>query len=466
MLLILPIETQKQYFSMKKNLATYLLLCTAFLFGACMEDGSEEFEINYYAALRSFGVDSVIVYSTTKLSDGSDTTLIKYVNGESYPFVIDQKEKTVYNPDSLPYGADPAKLTVNVTSDGVAYLYNDSTDVYDLISSSDTLDFSSARRLLVAATGGLYAQEYTVTVNVHKVDPEKLQWEQLSLSPIEKPLRLIEHNGKMMLFGNNAQGALLVCSTGIDGAVEWSEAVELSTLPLAADVAAMLSFNGALYATADGVLFSSIDGVEWSSLDVSASALLAASVEDNKMWAVVDGNIAWSADGENFTAVEALPAGFPTRNVSGNCYPLATNPFITRYLLIGYPSDEAAAPTMWGKLSTEDKWVQYEHLGDGSFDCPAIKPLNVLRYDGRLFAFGGAGTMAGSEVKAFEYLYLSGDNGLTWRESAGIRVQLPEELEGSAAPFAAAVDGNNRIWIVSGDSVPTWRGGINRLLFR
>ena len=89
-----------------------------------------------------------------------------------------------------------------------------------------------------------------------------------------------------------------------------------------------------------------------------------------------------------------------------------------------------------------------------------------MRYDGRLFAFGGAGTMAGSEVKAFEYLYLSGDNGLTWRESAGIRVQLPKELQGSAAPFAAAVDGNNRIWIVSGDTVPTWRGGINRLLFR
>ena len=169
---------------MKKNLATYLLLCAAFLFGACMEDGKEELTIGYYTALRSFKVDSVIVYSNTKLSDGSDTTLISYADGVDYPFVIDQKAKTVYNPDSLPYGADPAKLTVNVTSDGVAYLYNDSTNVYDLISSSDTLDFSSARRLLVAATGGLYAQEYTVSVNVHKLDPKKLQWEHNHLKHI------------------------------------------------------------------------------------------------------------------------------------------------------------------------------------------------------------------------------------------------------------------------------------------
>lgn len=450
---------------MKKNLATYLLLCAAFLFGACMEDGKEEFTIGYYTALRSFKVDSVIVYSNTKLSDGSDTTLISYADGVDYPFVIDQKARTVYNPDSLPYGADPSRLTISVTSDGVAYLYNDSTNVYDLISSSDTLDFSSARRLLVAATGGLYAQEYTVSVNVHKLDPKKLQWEQLQLSPIEKPLRLIVHNGKMMLFGTNAQGALLVCETEIGNRVEWSEPVEVSALPLAADVDAMLSYNGMLYATADGVLFSSANGTEWNRQCDNVSVLLAASADDNKMWAVADGNIAWSADGENFTAVEALPAGFPTRNLSANCYPLATNPFITRYLLIGYSSDDAAAPTMWGKLSTEEKWVQYEHLGDGSFDCPAIKPLSVMRYDGRLFAFGGAGTMAGSEVKAFEHLYISGDNGLTWQESAGIRVQLPKELAGSTAPFATAVDGNNRIWIVSGDTVPGWRGGINRLLF-
>ena len=117
-------------------------------------------------------------------------------------------------------------------------------------------------------------------------------------------------------------------------------------------------------------------------------------------------------------------------------------------------------------FSTEERWVQYEHLGDGSYNCPALAPLSVVRHDGRLFAFGGAGTMDGDEVKPFEHLYISNDNGLTWKESAGIRVQLPEELEGSAASYAATTDSDNRIWIVSGDTVPTWRGRINRLSFK
>ena len=450
---------------MKKYLATYLFFCTAFLFGACMEDGSEEFNIGYYSALRSFSVDSVKVYSVTKLSDGRDTTLITFADGENYPFVIDQKSRMVYNPDSLPYGADPSKLTINVSSDGVAYLYNDSTNVYDLISSSDSLDFSSTRRLLVAATGGLYAQEYSVTVNVHKVDPEKLQWKQFQLSPIEKPLRLVMHDDKMVLFGHNDQGALLVCSSPINDTIEWTTVAEAATLPITADVSAIVSFNGSLYATAEGALYSSVDGVEWNRLNEGVSVLLSVSVEDEKMWAVVDGNIAYTADGAVFTAVEALPAGFPTRNISANSYPLATNPFITRYLIVGY-AEGAAAPTVWSKLSTEEKWTQYEYLGDGSFDCPALNPLSVMRYDGRLFAFGGAGTMAGSEVKPFEYLYLSNDNGLTWRKSAGIRVQLPKELKGSTSPYAAAVDNSNNIWIVSGDTVPSWRGCINRLSFK
>lgn len=448
---------------MKKYTATYLLLSIALLLSGCMEDGSEEFTINPYVALRSFGISSVNVYSTTQLSNGNDTTLVSLVNGTLYPFVIDQKSRMVYNPDSLPYGSDLTKLLINVSSDGIAYLYNDSTEIYDPVSSSDSLDFSRPRKLLVAAMGAPYAQEYSVTVNAHKADPNKLFWEKLPASPIEKPLRLLMLDGTMMLFGNNADGVLLVTKAQEDNSAVWGDVNEITTLPATADVDAMLSFNGLLYATADGALYSSVDGVEWNKQDAAVSTLLVASQQDARLWAVCNGDIAYSTDGVTFTAMQKLPEGFPVYNISATTYPLATNPFITRYMLIGYPSQEAATPVVWSKLSTEDKWVQYEYLGDGSFDCPALSPLSVLRYDGRLFAFGGAGTLAGNELKAFEYMYISSDNGLSWHLSTGSNLQMPKELLGSTAPYATAVDNENRIWIVSGDTQPLWRGCINRL---
>ena len=431
---------------MKKILVACLMFSPLFLLTSCLEEGGDEYTIDPYVALKSFSLDDLPLYTGYVTSEGEDTVAVSWVYGANYPFVIDQKSREVYNPDSLPYGVDLTKVLVNVDSDGIAYLYSDSAKTYTVITSTDSLDFSYPRRLFVSALGGEFVQEYKVTVNAHKIDPYLMVWDSLSVAAgIAKPVSMFEQNGKLYLFGTDAEGKALSSSIELDAPVAWSVAAPLSSGNETLQLESIKLFKDKFYAvTSSGMLMISEGGVEWQSV-----------ANDNRFVNL-------------FAATEQLPDGFPLYNVSANTYPLATNKYITRSLLVGYPTEEEnARPMVWSKLSTEDGWSRYIIASDSSYSCPALRPLSVMQYDNSIYAIGGKGLFGKDSVDAFSAIYTSPDNGLTWSELSNSKIKLPVSLKSNDAPFVAMVDSKKYMWIVTGGEKPSvWRGVINRLLFK
>ena len=453
---------------MKKQWFIYIaLLSLMFLGVSCMNDDDKNtVDLSPYASLNSFSVADMLMYTDAVTAEGKDTVVKQVVVGINYPFIIDQKNLEVYNPDSLPLGTDVTGVNVSVQSDGVVFIYVDSLETFVYLSSTDSLNFTKPRRMLVQSLDGEHSKEYKVRLNVHKADPEAMSWTNVVAPNIVEPMRALAFGGKMLVLGKNPDGALLVAESPMD-IVEWSEPIEITTLPLSAQLSSVQQFNDVLYAVADGVLYSSTDGSNWSAVvaDGAFETLLTASSES--LWAVVDGSLAYTNDGTSFAKTIALPEQFPTENVSSAVYPLVTNPFISRYLLIGYAKDRTPAyPVVWSRLSTEDNWIQYPADEEEAYRCPAFENMTVVRYDNSLYAFGGKATIGETAISSFESFYASKDNGLTWMPLNNKKVFIPAQLKGVEAPYASAVDDENRIWIiVGGDNATVWHAAINRLLY-
>lgn len=453
---------------MKKQWLLYIALVSLmFVNASCMDDDdSSSTQLTPYTLLNSFSIGDLTSYENDVTDEGKDTIVSNVVVGTSYPFIIDQKRQEVYNPDSLPMGTDVTAVTVSVNSDGVAYIYVDSLETFVYISSSDSLDFTEPRRLLVQSLDAQYTREYKVWLNVHNVDPDAMQWVSAVAPDVQKPMRALAFGGKMLLFGEDADGMPVLSESSLDDVV-WSATVALTTLPTTAHLLSLQKFADALYVVADGSLYCSTDGINWNIVSTGAvfESLLFSS--SDALWAVVDGSLAYTTDGTSFVKTETLPQEFPVENISSAVYPLLTNPFISRYLLMGYAKDENISyPVVWSKLSNEKSWTQYPVDEDVAFRCPAFENLTMLRYDASLYAFGGKAQVGEETILPFETFYISIDNGLTWEPSDNKKIFLPSQLVGCNAPYVSTVDENNRIWIIlGGDDAAVWRGAINRLIF-
>lgn len=463
---------------MKKQLAIYLAICSmAFMCTSCLDSDEDTVETYPYASLLSFSIGDLNLPTPSVTDEGKDTVIIKTVTGSLYSFIIDDRNGTVYNPDSLPKGCDITKVTTSVSSDGVAYFYSDESETYEYVESTDSIDFSSPRKLIIVSTDGTYVKEYTVSLNVHTTEPDAMFWESLAPASVVKPLRSVVMNGKLYVYGYNANNEIVVTYTSVEGLAEWSTPVVINNNFSENALKAVKLFNNKLYVVEEnGALAESQDGINWTSKTFTGLALktlLVTSDVDGKMWAVasmegaVTDSIVYTADAADFVTTEALPDNFPLYDISSAVYSLSTNPNIQRYLLVGYNAQQSdAKPVVWSKLSTENTWIQLEPSGNGKFDCPALENLTVLHYDGMLYAFGGAGVVNEESVEPFSMYYVSRDNGLTWSPSADEKMVLPESLLGCTAPFTATVDNKKRMWIITGGDAPVvWRGVINRLAY-
>lgn len=453
---------------MKRNLATYFALFSlVFVAISCGSSDEEEYELSPYAMLKSFSLGNIRSEYPSFTSTGEDTLVLKTVEMTAFPFTINQVTGDVYNNDSLPFATNISKVVTQFSVNGVASIYVDSLDSYEHFLSTDSLDFTSPRKVRIYSEDAEFYKDYTIKINVHQVDPELMVWNKYPAVEGLVPVRAVEANGAMFLFGKDSNGVATVASTALEGDPAWENA-PVSGLPADADLSTIQLFNGALYAVAGGNVYTSADGIVWtlSASDTGAVAIVGASEEDGKLWIAGSQGLLWSEDGAAFAVSEALPEDFPLYGVSLASYPLNHNKNIIRYMLVGYTTESKdGEPAVWSKLSTEAKWTNYKNE-ENKYECPALEGLSVVRYDDYLYAVGGAGTVNGQEVAPFSSFYISKDNGITWKISTGFYQRLPEELVGDDAPFAVAVDSNNFIWIInSGTEGGAWKGIINRLGF-
>ena len=453
---------------MKNKLAIYLsVLAMMFVASSCFNDDSDDAN-DSYAYIKTFSIGDIQSSFPAFTEDGRDTTVVKTISGSAFPFTIDQATGEIYNSDSLPFAIDLTKVAMNMTVEGVATMLIDETGAYEYFTLEDSVDFTNSHKFRMTSTDGTYVKDYTITVNAHKVEPEMMVWNQFGGVPRVAPKKALEHNDKMYVFGNVADGTPALITVSLGKNVSWDAEEYLTTLPTATDFTTLHLFNGAFYVLADGDLYTSADAVTWEPAlqGCNLLAVLGASDADCSMW-LADAENVLRTDGVSLDTISALPKDFPLYGVATFSYELNHNKDIMRYMLVGYTTKERkGSPKVWSMLSNEDTWVEYANTNN-AYPCPSLERLAVVRYDNFLYAFGGKGNVGGSEVEAFGSFYISKDNGIVWKAPAGYYQLLPKDLKGSTVPFVAAVDSRNYMWIItSDDNVGVWKGIINRLGFK
>ena len=452
---------------MKKKFSThFVLLLSVFAVVSCGMGEEEAAPLSPYAYIKSFSIGGIRCSYHSFTSEGKDTTIVKTMDFSTVGFTIDQHAGRIYNNDSLLFGTDVSKVAIGMSVEGVPAIYVDSTETYVSAYSSDSIDFTVPRKMRVYSSDAQYFKDYTVSVNVHQVDPEMMVWTKYPAVENVLPVRALEHDGEMFLFGRTGDGTPVVAVTAEGDAAVWN-VVEIKDIPAEA-LATVTLFDGKFYVVSAGNVYSSADAKSWDvvAAGTDAVAIVGASEEDGRLWIAGEQGILCSSDGISFTVSEPLPKGFPLYGISVASYPLSHNPGIIRYMVVGYASESAdGSATVWSRLSSEDKWVCYDNE-DNAFSCPDLNGLSVVRYNGYLYALGGAGVIDGNEIDAFSSFYVSKDNGIVWKENSSYYQRLPEELAGNNAPFAVTVDSKNYMWIINaGEDGGVWKGIINRLGF-
>lgn len=454
---------------MKNRLAIYFsVLMMFFLVSSCSNDDAVNMT-SPYAYIKSFSIGSIRSPYPAFTAEGKDTTVYKTISFSSCPFTINQSTGEIYNYDSLFFATRVSKVVVNMNVEGIASIYNDATGTYDYFAAEDSIDFTSPRKFRITSTDGSYSKDYTISVNVHQVEPELMVWKEVAGSVGLNPQKAIESDGMVYVFGTLANRTPVFTTSSVASNMPWSAYQEVNGFQGTVDFTTVHLFKGKWYALASGDLYASENAVDW--LPVSQGnnyvAIIGASDDDGYMWLAGNGNIYRTADGEIVEATGVLSEDFPLYGISTSSYALSHNKNIIRYMLVGYTDKEYnGAPGVWSRLSTENNWVAYDNA-DNPYSCPALDGLAVLRYDNSLYAFGGKGTVGSNEVEAFNSFYISKDNGVVWKAPEGFYQRLPEVLKGKNLSFVTFVDSDNHIWIITDDDkAGTLKGKINRLGFK
>ena len=161
---------------MKQIRILYLLLAAIMVLASCSKTDDSSTTLYSDAAITAFTL------GTMTRVDG-DTK--KTYAGSAYQFFIDQKTRVVYNVDSLPIGTDVTAVycAVSTLNNGLAMLVDHTTETMSYHSSSTPVDFTEPRKFRIYSSDGSGYTTYTIKVNVHKEDGDKLVWTQMGGIP-------------------------------------------------------------------------------------------------------------------------------------------------------------------------------------------------------------------------------------------------------------------------------------------
>lgn len=388
----------------------------------------------------------------TKTDEGKDSLYVVTVTGRFYPMSIDHYSERIFNVDSLPYGCDAAKVTFTTLGASGTLAINSLSqqDVDTFFVATDSTDFSKPRKVTVYAPNGVAKRTYEMEIRVHQEEGDKFVWhKQAEVSDALVGVDLTAayvNEGSLFVYGmENGQPVVLtaLCSAP----TEWTKSAS------AVRVNAPTLYDGAFYAISDGALVQSNDGVVWANVATNLATPMTALVAGSTaLYAVTEGGFFTSTDGVNWAQQEAdEPEYLPTEICSAACLPSLTDKFFEDIIVVG---SRNGIPVVW-KLNVDTKgdythkWNYYPETPLNPYPCPALATRQVYAYDG--------GTLLmGEKQDGTSAVYLSRDNGRTWKNN-----EIPQ-LEGVSAPIVTAVDANHFIWVISQDG-KVMKGRYNRL---
>lgn len=204
-------------------------------------------------------------------------------NLDSVYFSINLDEGRIFNADSLPVGTKITSLQVNIKlpTCRVASLREygaASTDSIDyLTSSTDSIDFSKGPVTLhIVSADGEVERNYTIEVNVHKVDPNDMSWIETAQGELPTTLSAVtdlgcvENDGRVVCFTTDGTD---YCRAESSDPYSGSWSTEGVSMPAGARLGSLVNEGADFYVLdSAGQLYASSDeGVTWTSTGVEMS---------------------------------------------------------------------------------------------------------------------------------------------------------------------------------------------------
>lgn len=166
--------------------ALCVLLSGMLLYTSCLKSDNDSYDVTVYddMAITGFSLSTVNRYIHTTSKSGSDSIYKKTLTSTSLPtFTIDQTLNKIYNTDSLPKDCDLKHVLATISSStysGDIVLKTIVGDTLYTYSSSDSIDFTQSREIRVYNNSLQKYRSYEVAINQHKVETNKILWEQMS----------------------------------------------------------------------------------------------------------------------------------------------------------------------------------------------------------------------------------------------------------------------------------------------
>lgn len=443
----------------------FMAACTI---SSCLDSDVVEYEFSSNASITAFSITDSIVTYYPAVVDGKDTTLSKSVIGTDYPFVINQSEGLIYNPDSLPVGTDVSKVVVGITADtqGI-YIVAEPDSIWE---ETDSLNFNNPIKFKVLAEIGTFGRPYTARINVHQQDPDSLSWTKMDSNfpkAVQKQ-KAVYINNCIYVFAEEDDQVVMTSAT--DGK-NWSEPTAID-IPTKADYSSVTVWDNQFYILAENELYTSTNGFQWSKVESEQKITkLLANIHTEKIQKIIgvdsENYYIESKDGIVWDRYEAMPAEFPTSHISSVSYALDTNDQLGRMILIGDNGiDTDTITSVWATLNTENVWNDIS-IEKANYACPKLENSQLIQYNDQLYMFGGPGQHNGT-IQAFEYFYVSQDHGISWKAITE-KVIFPQEFnalyEEAEGNYSCIVDDQQFIWIMWSQTGEVWRGRINKLGF-
>ena len=393
---------------MRQLKTLFILLASLTLTASCLSGGDSDTILYSDAAITSFTLGTLTLYTETVDDDGNDTITKSTYSGSSYSFHIDQVNHRIYNTDSLPYGTDVKHVLVTLTTYNNSYAVIQSIEREDSLvwyNSTDSIDFTQLRKFIVYASDGEGRSEYTVNVNVHQEKKDLFKWEQMAAT--DYPFSPLAEQ----YWGENIK-----------------KFIGHSTHEYYA-----LSVDDKLMVSRD-------HGATWEEdlLDEDASML---PTQDLSFVSYLIDDVAENTD-------YVLLVG----NRSTETYPQESIAMVWRKIV---DNDEYAP---------KGQWVYMGHLSDSRMALPRMENLVIANYADCVVAMGGKG-LGGCTQAPYQCIYESRDNGITWKNSS--RFILPELEELSTEnPLIDMTSDGSYLWLNCVNTNQVWRGLLNTLNWR
>ena len=453
-----------------------LLLATVpFLsLGSCMS--GDEVASDDYCYIWEVSLGTLKRETTVLNSSGNDTTITTTYSGTQFPMTINQRTMTIENMDSLLYGTVLRSVLVNISYDGSRLLYRTKDDVdstWMVYNSTDSLDLRKPIELMLVANNSLSARLYTLKVNVHGVEGDSLYWKKADeavpqLQNLSQQRALVVQ-GNLAVLGKNGDAITLVerSSEGV-----WNDMP--TNLPSNVDIQTVTQKGNAFFvSSAEGDIYTTTDGKDWQKLSLPQHpGLMLAGATPDYLYALMDGELYRCSEGEQGEwtflpeSLDESSVYLPSKDVKTLLMKQANGS--QRMVMVGNRADDNdKTSVVWNKMWNEDisegeaVWMFMNQTDDNKCTLPQLEYLNLIQYDGKCMAFGGASVAGKGTNNAMDALYVSEDYGISWHKDS--ELHLPVQLKGVNGPISSVVDSDNVIWIIANGEV--WRGKLNRLDF-